>query len=111
MYLIQILLPLCDNVRQPYEERVFKAISAELVQKFGGLTAFSRAPAKGTWVNAGHEERDDVIVIEVMAETLDREWWEAYRRRLETDLGQTEIVARAHIIDRNGQRMTLSVDG
>jgi hypothetical protein len=100
MYLIQLLLPLRDNAGQPYEDELFQSINASLVERFGGVTAFSRAPAKGTWVNADREKRDDVIVVEVMAENLDRAWWQAFRERLESEMRQAEIVVRYHPIDR-----------
>jgi hypothetical protein len=100
MHFIQLLLPIRDNAGQPYEEQVFRSINATLVKQFGGVTAFSRAPAKGTWLNADHEQRDDVIVVEVMAEGLDRGWWHAFREGLEADMGQAEIVVRCHAIER-----------
>lgn len=100
MYLIQLLLPLRDNGGRLYDDRLFKAVNATLVARFGGVTAFSRVPAKGTWVNADHEEKDDVIVVEVMADSLERPWWQAFRQRLEAEMGQTEIVIRCHTIDR-----------
>jgi hypothetical protein len=100
MHLIQMLLPLRDNAGRPYEDALFHTINASLVERFGGVTAFSRVPAKGTWLNADHVEKDDVIVVEVMTETLDRSWWTSFRRRLEGEMGQTEIVIRSHAIER-----------
>ena len=100
MYLIQALLPLRDNAGHLFGEHVFRAINATLVDEFGGVTAFSLSPAKGTWVNADREQRDDVIVVEVMAKTLDRRWWQSFREQLEVDMGQTEVVVRAHVIER-----------
>jgi hypothetical protein len=100
MHLIQLLLPLRDNAGGSYEDHLFKSINASLVEVFGGVTAFSLSPAKGTWINADHEKRDDVIVVEVMAETLDRAWWQSFRERLEAEMDQAEIVVRAHTIER-----------
>jgi hypothetical protein len=100
MHLIQLLLPLRTNAGLPYEDHLFRSINASLVETFGGVTAFSRAPAKGTWINADREEMDDVIVVEVMADNLDRVWWRSFRERLEAQMGQTEIVVRSHSIDR-----------
>ena len=99
-YLIQLLLPLRDNEGQPYERMLFKDINASLVEKFGGVTAFSRSPAKGIWIADDHAERDDVIVIEVMAANLDRAWWRSFRQRLETTMKQAEIIVRAQSINR-----------
>ncbi len=100
MHLIQVLLPVRDNAGQAYAESLFQTINATLVGAFGGVTAFSRSPAKGTWVNAEREKLDDVIVVEVMAKTLDRRWWQAFRERLETEMMQTEIVVRTYAIER-----------
>ena len=61
-----------------------------------GSPPFSYSPAKGTWVNANREERDDIIVVEVMASGLDRTWWRLLCEQLEAEMGQTEIVMRTH---------------
>ena len=100
MYLIQALLPLRDNAGHLFGDHVFRAIGATLFEECAGVTAFSLSPAKGTWVNANRDERDDVIVVEVMAKTLDRRWWQSFRGQLETDMGQTEVIVRAHLIER-----------
>ena len=100
MHLIQILLPVRDRAGEPYAESLFPSINATLIEQFGGLTAYSRSPAKGTWVNAERQELDDVIVVEVMAKTLDRPWWQALRQRLEAEMGQAEIVVRTYAIER-----------
>jgi hypothetical protein len=39
--------------------------------------------------------RDDVVILEVMAEALDRAWWDAYRRTLEARFRQEQILVRA----------------
>jgi hypothetical protein len=95
MHLIQILLPLADNAGHPFPRDVLQAIQTELSQRFGGLTAYSRAPAKGVWTQSGGQQEDDIIIVEVMAETLDERWWRDFRRRLEERLGQEELVIRA----------------
>lgn len=99
-HLIQILLPLKDNDGAPYDSEIYRAIHGELVQAFGGLTAFTRAPATGTWLDGSHKEIEDVIVVEVMAESLDAPWWAAFRQRLEALMRQKQIVVRAHPIAR-----------
>jgi hypothetical protein len=69
-----------------------------LTEKFGGVTAFTRAPAKGTWrvPHTGQVENDDIVVVEVMTETLDRHWWRELKAILEHSLKQSEILIRAH---------------
>ena len=49
MHLIQILLPLYDNQGNELPQMEFRRVSSELSHRFGGLTAFTRAPAEGVW--------------------------------------------------------------
>jgi hypothetical protein len=101
MHLVQILLPLYDagGARQPQE--LFAAVRQELVDRFGGLTAYTRAPAKGLWVDEGDDvERDDIVVYEVMAPDLDRQWWGGgYRQGLAERFRQKELIVRAQPLE------------
>lgn len=105
MHLVHLLLPLYaqDGGRLP--QAVFAAVRQELVDRFGGLTAYSRAPARGLWADdddgAGERlEHDDIVVYEVMVERLDRAWWKAYREELTRRFAQKELVIRAQRIER-----------
>jgi hypothetical protein len=96
VYLVQVLLPLFDNDAQPFPVSVFGDVRRELTNRFGGATAYTRAPAEGTWEDdAGRIHHDDVVVIEVMVESLDRAWWSQYRKALAVRFRQEELVARA----------------
>lgn len=100
MHLVQILLPLFDNEGRPQAPALFGAVRAELAGRFGGFTAYSRAPAEGVWQGEGQgTQRDDIMVVEVMAQTLDRAWWSAFRARLESDFRQEVVVVRAHPVE------------
>jgi hypothetical protein len=95
-WLVQILLPLYDNDGQRFSEDTFARTRAELLERFGGLTAYQRAPARGLWkADDGDVAKDDVAVFEVMSGDLDRDWWSAYRRELERRFRQDTIVIRA----------------
>jgi hypothetical protein len=99
MHLIQILLPIYDNQGQPFPQDLYHSIGDELVARFSGLTAFTRAPAQGLWVPAGKEPRhDDIMVFEVMTAEIDELWWSRYRETLEKRLRQDSIVIRTHEI-------------
>lgn len=100
MHLVQILLPLYDNTGEALPKDLFAAVREELVQRFGGLTAFTRAPAKGLWKDDQGVQRDDIVIYEVMASQLDRGWWSGYRQSLERRFGQEEIVIRAQAIEQ-----------
>ena len=95
MHLVEILLP-AD--RRFSAER--SALSRELAERFGGVTAFNRAPAKGLFAQDGEQVRDDIVVIEVMTDGLDRTWWAALRTRLESEFRQREILMRASLVER-----------
>ena len=101
MYLVQMLLPLYDNAGQRVGAERFAQLRDELTQKYGGVTAFLRSPAHGTWKEAsGAVDVDEVVMCEVMVEALDRGWWAQYRTRLEARFGQRELIVRAMPLER-----------
>jgi hypothetical protein len=101
MYLIQILLPLYDNAGRLIPQKSFTDTAHELTARFGGLTAYTRAPAEGLWQKRGKRTaRDDIVIYEVMSGRLARKWWRSYRGRLETRFKQKRIVIRAQHCDQ-----------
>ena len=98
MHLVEILLPLSDNSGQPFGAEKYAAIRQHLTERFGGLTAFTRSPAQGTTTGGGKTVHDDIVVFEVMTETLDASWWRSYRSQLEREFRQDEIVVRASTV-------------
>ncbi|HYC36381.1 MAG TPA: hypothetical protein VEC19_08155 [Usitatibacter sp.] len=101
MHLVEILLPLYDREGARFSQPAFEAVSAELTERFGGLTAHVRAPAKGLWEEpSGRTLRDDIVIYEVMVESVDAAWWAKYRGELEERFSQDEIVIRAVEIRR-----------
>jgi hypothetical protein len=80
MQLVEILLPLSDNQGQRFDAQKYVHVREELTHRFGGITAFTRAPAQGISHASGEVVDDDSVVFEVMADTLDREWSGAYRQ-------------------------------
>jgi hypothetical protein len=96
MHLVQLLLPLYASEGERLPQELFAAVREELVERFGGLTAYSRAPAKGLWADEGDAvEHDDIVVYEVMVPQLDRRWWARYRQDLALRFQQKELVVRA----------------
>jgi hypothetical protein len=94
MVLIQLLLPTsaagADRLAPLAETR------RELADRFNGLTAYLRSPAKGLWTAPdGHTEQDDVVMVEVVTDTFDRTWWRAYAAMLADRFGQESIHLRA----------------
>ena len=96
MHLVQLLLPLRDNHGEPFGREMIDMVRHELTERFGGATLYARAPALGLWKDGeGQTARDDVVVAEVMAGHLDREWWRLYRAELERRFRQEQLVVRA----------------
>jgi hypothetical protein len=96
MFLVQLLLPLHDNTRRLFPRESFDQVRSEITERFGGVTAYVRAPAEGAWQDAhGKVLSDEVVVIEVMCDTLDRKFWSEYRQSLTQRFEQEEVVVRA----------------
>lgn len=96
MFLVQILLPSRDNAGAPFSHALYEQVRTELAARHGGATAYLRSPAAGLWRNPdGEVARDDVVMIEVVVDSLDRVWWGAYRRTLEKRFRQDDVLLRA----------------
>jgi hypothetical protein len=97
-FLVQIFLPLQDNRGKPIAERHFKGLAEELSERFGGLTAYIRAPATGLWKKQQNARmlRDEIVIYEVIIGRLDRRWWRQKRQALQQTFRQQEILIRAH---------------
>ncbi len=100
MHLIQILLPTHHRDGTEVEAAQFARVRNELTERFGGVTAYSRSPATGLWKRADEAiERDLVVMVEVVVDVFDRDWWAQYRGALEDRFGQEEVHARALAIE------------
>jgi hypothetical protein len=98
-YLVQLLLPLYDNTGDALRKELFVEVRDELVERFGGMTGYTRSPVRGLWQdNESQTVHDDLIIYEVMVEKLDEDWWRQYRAGLEKRFQQTSLVVRAHHI-------------
>ncbi|AYM65700.1 hypothetical protein G6L68_24925 [Agrobacterium fabrum] len=93
--LIEILLPVTRNGESTYHN-----IRKQLTETFGGVTLHANAPAEGLWKDGEETEENQIIVVEVMVEDINHEWWRRYRQELEATFGQEEIVIRATPIER-----------
>lgn len=97
---VEIFVPLFRGDGQPVENNYLADLERQLTERFGGVTAFTRAPARGRWSDGGRVETDEVVIYEVMVETLDRPWWAELRQRLERELDQQKVLIRSHAIER-----------
>jgi hypothetical protein len=95
MVLIQMLLPTTGAAGRQATTALAET-RRELVDKFSGVTAYVRSPAKGLWAAPdGHTEADDVVMVEVVTASFDRRWWRAYAATLAQRFRQDTIHVRA----------------
>jgi hypothetical protein len=97
--LVELFLPLADNhgVRFPFAS--YESVERELAERFGGVTAYPRAPARGLWkCSESTEQKDDFVIYEVMTDHVDSDWLNSYRVELERTFRQEKLVVRAHEI-------------
>lgn len=100
MHLVEIFLPLNTNDGTPQPVELLRHVREHLTDQFGGVTAFTRNPAKGISLQQGNERsEDDIIIYEVMVEVVDRLWWQSYKRDLEERFQQDEILIRATAVN------------
>ena len=98
MVLVQFLLPLRDNAGKTFGHAAFERVREELTQRFGGSTAFLQSPAAGAWQDeegGGRTMRDELVLFEVMTDSLDRDFWRGYREELQRRFRQELVVVRA----------------
>ena len=69
MHLIQILLPRYDVNRARFDDQLFAQTRSEIVERFGGVTAYLRSPAAGAWLAPGGSIERDEVVAEVERNT------------------------------------------
>lgn len=89
-YLVEIYLPMNANGARPK----IALVRDFLVERFGGATFHINSPAEGLWQGPEDTERDQIVVVEVLVDELDRSWWRKYRSRLEADFEQEQILIR-----------------
>jgi hypothetical protein len=94
MQIVEVFLPLETGCGHRIGAEVIKGIINGLADCFGGATAFTRSPADGLWKHGSSLEKDRIVIIEVMVREVDDAWWSGYRRRLEEEFEQDEVMIR-----------------
>ena len=96
MVLIQLLLPTKGADGAAYADELLTHTRQELLERFGGLTAYLRSPAAGAWTSpSGRVDEDAVVMVEVLAPTFDVPWWRQYAGALRERFQQESLHVRA----------------
>ena len=100
MVLIQTLLPVSNTRTDAEADERVRHTRRELVEAFGGITAYLQTPAQGVWTSPdGERERDAVVMVEIVTERFDRVWWQQYAATLATRFQQEAIHVRALTVE------------
>lgn len=94
MQIVEVFLPLDTGSGIPIEPEIIEGIVGGLADRFGGATAFTRAPADGLWKQGTTMQKDRILIIEVMVSELEEGWWRKYRAKLEREFEQGEVLIR-----------------
>ena len=111
-FVVQLILPVYDNSGQLFPSELSKRVRMELTQKFGGLTAYTRAPAEGTWRDEeGRTQRDDVVIGPERREKRQHRLGHELRRALNGVAGSTHIVITPWVEWRRADRPSPRLSG
>jgi hypothetical protein len=95
-----MLLPTRSSGGSAFSDELIRRTREELLDRFGGLTAYVRAPAAGVWTSPeGEVEADSVVLIEMLSDVFDRPWWRAYAETLKRRFDQESIHIRANDVE------------
>ena len=98
-----------------FHRSYFSRVREDLTSRFGGVTAFVRSPAVGLWKeNSDDINREEIVMFEVLADQLDKEWWASYRKELEDKFRQEELLIWAfpyHKVMNEHSRVLASFTG
>ena len=64
MHLVELFVPLNRGDGSPVKPNEIQALVRRLADRFGGATAFSRAPADGLWKDGSAMSHDRIVIIE-----------------------------------------------
>lgn len=92
MHLIEIFLPSRITMVEHLKKTCSTTFSANCLS---ALAAPPHAPAKGIWKDGREKAHDDIVIMQVMTDNLDRVWWQDYREALQGRLRQDEILVRS----------------
>jgi hypothetical protein len=99
-YCVEVFVPMKSGDGQPLSRKDLEQLKSMLADRFGGVTAYTRAPAEGLWEQGGSVDRDDIVVLEVMVDGLDTPAWAKIQQELQSSLKQDEIIVRARKMER-----------
>jgi len=91
--LVQLFIPMYDQKGNHFPQRYYQNLNKELKERFGGLTVYNRTPATGLWEqDAKTTVRDELLVYEILTSSVENEYWQPLKAKLEKQFAQTELL-------------------
>lgn|GEM_PF-115379 len=91
--LVQLFLPIREENGSSFPIHYYNQLSTQLKEKFGGITIYNRSPATGLWKESGAQTvQDELLVYEVLTTSIENDYWQALKTKLEKQFRQTEIL-------------------
>ncbi len=92
---IEVFIPLYDKEGNRFSDHLYQSVSKQLIKNFGGITAYIRSPAVGIWENSdGMQIKDDHVIYEIMVSEIDHSYWKQFKKKLELQFAQKELIIR-----------------
>lgn len=93
--MVQLFLPYFDPDGRQFPRSYYNGLKQQLVEKFGGISMYEQAPITGLWKeNEQAVQRDRLMIFEVMATTIDVDYWRALKEKLQKKFRQQEVLIR-----------------
>jgi len=89
--LIQLFLPLISGQKF---SRLLDKYRKMLTDKFGGISIYAQSPVDGFWKENNRHEKDELLVIEIMAGNFEDAFWKKLKSELENAMKEKEILIR-----------------
>lgn len=89
---LELILPEKTSDGKPFPQLYFSELQQELLDKFGGLTVYSRITAEGFWKNETDAVQQNVVVYELMLSKFEANYWKQMKLNLEKKFSQDEVM-------------------
>ena len=91
--LIQLFIPLFDEKGNQFPDQYYTKLNFELKERFGGVTIYNRCPVTGLWKEDEEKTaQDQLLVYEVLINTIENDYWQGIKSRLEKQFKQAELL-------------------
>jgi inorganic pyrophosphatase len=89
---LELLVPETDAEGIKFPKRYYRDLEKELIEQFGGLTAYQRTPVKGMWQDKGNFTQQSMFIYELLLPKIEQAYWQRLKQKLEKKFGQKEIL-------------------